>query len=439
MPATYVAWFLLPLAPWLAWGMLRRRGAEFAAVYVIGGLFALLVLGPSELWLFRWPLRLVQYVHLALGVLVAVLVTQGIAVRAGRFKAAWSCGIVTIGGWLAFAGRPDLMGRHLVGTLMVIGLVGVVIAVARRWSPLVPAAMVAGTGVVLALQLAWVPSNHDVMIWRAPTRIEVFEEYAASHPAGVVQIAHADLIPVDQRNAAASELLFGSQPAIAGVESTTSYTGIGFNAFSRTLCLTFSGNSCPAAFPVVWQPAGTAVRTPMLLDAVKARTLVVQHALVPEAAEFTPPQGWRRTRVGDHATVFERTAPLPWPSSRLAAISGDVGVVTADGTASHESVVVRTGTGGGAVQFARLAWPGYRAGLDGRPVEVRENAQGLIEVALPPGVTDGELTLDFSPPGYAIGVPLLLAGVVTAVAMGVMEAAQRRRGRDAVRASSTIA
>src|SRR5207302_10153547 len=66
-PAAYFAWFALPLAPWLDWRVLRKRALGGAFVFAL--VFLALTLGPSALWMFRWPLRLIEYCYLGLGVL----------------------------------------------------------------------------------------------------------------------------------------------------------------------------------------------------------------------------------------------------------------------------------------------------------------------------------------------------------------------------------
>ena len=58
-PGTYLAWFVLPLAPWLRWRTLLRR--EFAGTAVVAGVALLFAVGPSNLWFFRWPMRLMPY------------------------------------------------------------------------------------------------------------------------------------------------------------------------------------------------------------------------------------------------------------------------------------------------------------------------------------------------------------------------------------------
>lgn len=225
--------------------------------------------------------------------------------------------------------------------------------------------------------------------------------------------------------------MFGSVPAAVGVESTSSYTGIGFNEFSRTLCLNHNGSSCAAAFPALWEAAGSAVGVERLVDALKTRTVVVQNALVPEAAAWSAPTGWLTAAVTDRVTVFERVGDVAWPDSRLAAVTPGVHVSEAIGTDTTEHLRVDTGSRPGAVQFARLAWPGYEASVGGQSLVVRRNAQGLVELELPAGLTDASVALRFSPPGYDVGVPLLLAGaglaLVQSIAFAVGGATRPRR------------
>lgn len=418
-PLTYTAWFLVPLAPWLPWDALRGRRRAGAALAVVGGLFLVLTVGPSSLWLFRWPVRLLQYAFLVAAVVVALLGTVGLRTDHPRRRTAASLALVAAGGWLSLAALPDLGGRHVAATALVAVLAFLLAALARTRPARVPGVLVAGTGAVLAAQLAWVPWNADVMIWRSPTSAAAYAEYGRSFEGPVVQLAQGELTPEPDRTDSAAELLFGSQAAgVAGVESTTSYTGIGFNEFSRALCLNHAGNACANAFVAAWAPAGSRVPTPHLLDAVKARTLVVQRALVPEAATFDPPPGWTRRAVTERVTVFTRDDEPQYPQSRLAATAGDVSVVAALATPTTERLTVRTGPAGGVLQFARLAWPGYTASVAGRPTPVERNAQGLIEVAVPGALVDAPVELRFVPPGLPLGIAVLLAGAVIAVGQG---------------------
>ena len=48
VPATFLVWFVLPLLPWLRYGVLRRRARELVGLGVITVLYLALTLGPSQ-------------------------------------------------------------------------------------------------------------------------------------------------------------------------------------------------------------------------------------------------------------------------------------------------------------------------------------------------------------------------------------------------------
>ncbi|WP_433873073.1 hypothetical protein [Saccharopolyspora sp. CA-218241] len=78
VPAVYFCWFALPLAAWLDWGALRGRWRSLSACAVVAGGFLLLAIGPSEMWMFRWPIRVLHYGYLGLAVILAVLLSRGL-------------------------------------------------------------------------------------------------------------------------------------------------------------------------------------------------------------------------------------------------------------------------------------------------------------------------------------------------------------------------
>ena len=80
VPATYLAWFVVPLLPWLRWGALPAGPVRCAgAPGRRGSVYLGLTLAPSKLWMFRWPLRVSEYLFLAVVVLFAVLLSPGLA------------------------------------------------------------------------------------------------------------------------------------------------------------------------------------------------------------------------------------------------------------------------------------------------------------------------------------------------------------------------
>jgi hypothetical protein len=99
VPSTYLAWFVLPLLPWVDWSRLRRRTGSLLSLAVVAGTYLLATLGPSSLWLFRWPVRLVEYLWLAF----AVALSAGRARGRVRERAVLSGSIVLFGAYLAWA------------------------------------------------------------------------------------------------------------------------------------------------------------------------------------------------------------------------------------------------------------------------------------------------------------------------------------------------
>ena len=423
VPITYSAWFLLPLLPWLDWAFARRRLPRMAGLWVVFAAYFALTLGPSQLWLFRWPARLLEYVWLALFTIVAVLLSRGVATSLVGVRAIASAATVLGGAILAHQMAPDLDRRHLVGLALHAVLVGLLVLVALRRERLLPGLLVAGTLGVLALQVVWVPSNGDVAKWHFPSSGASLASYAERVTGPVLQVAEGGRSPLEQRAEAGEWILFGSMPAAAGVESTTSYTGIGNSKFSQALCMNHAGSTCAAAFTRAFAPVADAggVR---LVDALRIRSVVVENALVPAARQWTPPAGWRRAGTNAWVTIFVREDPLPWPDSRVSVASG-VTVSSASGSNTRELLRVSTGGAGGSLTFARLAWPGSSATVDGSAVPVVTDSVGLLRVDVPAGLTDAEVRVTFAVPGYSLAVPALLVALAAAGGMGVLH----RRGR----------
>lgn len=426
VPLAYSAWFLVPLLPWLDWSSLRRQWRRLAGLLAVLVAYLALALGPSNLWLFRWPARLLEYVWLPAFVLVAVALSAGVVRSRWRARTAASLGLVFAGAWLAFSAQTEIPGRHLTSLAVHLALVAVLVAVLVWRQALAPLVMVTGAVLVLGLQLTWMPENADVARWRFPSTAADLRGYAERVDGPVLQVATPDLIPLEERAEAWDWLLFGSMPAAAEVESTTSYTGIGNDDFSQTLCMNHTGATCAQALDAAFAPAGDLVAVPHLVDALKTRTVVVQTALAPDAGGFAVPPSWERVASDPEVVVFRRTGEQPWPDSRLAAISTGVTVSESTSSAATDSVRLSTGPDGGALLLARLAWPGYHASVAGEELEVSENAQGLLEVALPPGLDDETVEVGFAVPGLSVTVPLLLFAVVGALAYGLLWARVRR-------------
>ncbi|MBB5156712.1 GtrA family protein [Saccharopolyspora phatthalungensis] len=420
VPATYFAWFAIPLLAWLDW---RSAGASWrrcGCAVALAGCYFLLCLGPSNVWLFRWPVRHVAVLHLAVAVLLSVALSRGLRTDHFKVRLACSAGSLLLGGYLSFAAWPAQAPKHLVSLGMIAVLCAAVVIVHRK--RLKAAVLHLGTVCALALQMAWFPANRDVAVYNFPTSIaQLRSDYAEFDGGTVVQLAERDLIPSADiaSRAAWSQLLFGNMHAAAGVASLVAYTGIGYNALHTRLCLSYYGATCPQAYDRLWEPDG-------LVDQLKATHVVVQRRLreVPEA-----PAGWRISRRDRDVVVLSRKSALPWPHGRLSASRG-VHVLD-DVQHGQRRETVRFGRTGGPAElvFARLAWPGYQAAVDGRRVRVDGTDAGLLLVRVPPGVPGGALTLSWSPPGFTAHLLLACAGALLAIVLSVVSPLRRRQPR----------
>lgn len=414
-PAFYLAWFVLPLAPWLRWRTLWRR--EFAGLAGFLCVSLLLALGPSNFWLFRWPMRLVPYLYLPVVIALAVLIASGLATDRWRSRAAGTGAIVSVGAYLAWADVPDDLRWHLAGAVIVGSATAAAVVVGiRRRSVLAPV-MIVATLIVLAFQLEWRPINESVRHYALPASGAMYEErFGTRYEGTVVQIADFDAIPGADRTAdgAYRDLAVVSAMTIGGVEAVALYSGIGFSTHDAALCFRFDGAMCVDGWNRMWQIPDGANR--QLADLIAAETIVVQRSLIDTAAS-TPPAGWELVETTDHAVVWRRIGAVSWPEGRLSAVAGPIVIdeVRSDGPHRETVSFRREADGPAQLTFARLAWPGYEAFIDGRPLLVGGGPAGLLTVTIPADVDVGDVVVTWQPPYWRPSLAVLVLGLVVGV------------------------
>jgi len=221
----------------------------------------------------------------------------------------------------------------------------------------------------------------------------------------VLQLAsRASSVTVPARPA--GDLLFGNETLMSGHESIVRYSGMGFEEFADALCMGYRGQVCPEAFDRAWRPAGDTGAP--LVDLLGVETLVIDNELFTSQARQPPPPGWSLATRDRLRTVWVRDEAIGY-GGRLSWVSPGVDVLSDDGTGVSEEVRVQAAEAGTLV-FARLAWPGYTATLDGEPLDVREGPAGLLSVDVPAGphVVD----IAFRSPGLAVGAAAVAAGAL---------------------------
>ena len=424
VPAAYFAWFALPLAPWFDWRAARRSALGGAVVVAL--VFLALTLGPSSLWMFRWPLRLIEYFYLGLGVLLAVVLSAGLRTDHRRTRILLTARALLGGVYLGWATEPATLPWNLLGLGVVAMLTAAAVWVSRRGAAF-GAVLAGGTAVVLGVQLAAFPGNFSIKPYYYPHSVRaLLTTFAGRYQGETLQIASiktaSDTIGLGP-DRAWRYFLFGYSYQVAGVDAVNSYAGMGFSAFSDTLCLDGFGSSCAQAYPNLWWP--TSVGGTPLADLLRLRTVVVENALVPDIAV---PDGWQVVERDQVVTVLRRIGPLPWPGGTLT-WAGPGLHVDEDSSAEATAETVRftaNAAGSRQVVFSRLAWPGYQARVDGRDVPVRTGPSGLLTVDLPPGTASGELTLNWTPPAFWPGVGLAGLGLLGGLVLGLNHRFRRR-------------
>jgi hypothetical protein len=310
-------------------------------------------------------------------------------------------------------------------------LVVAVVRAARHSQRLLALTAMAGTLVVLVVQLSWMPVNANVLDYRFPRSEAAMQEGFADYRSGLtVQIAGLHTVKSADLRAdrVYQDVLFGSMYAVAGVESLTAYSGVGFNVLDAEQCVAYQGSTCPDAWDRLWQtPAGSDV---VLADLLRATTVVVQRELL-DTSDERAPKGWELRNSTRYVDVWQRLDPLPRPKGRVSAVSGPITVTSDERTGDVGETVAfrRSGSGTAELTFARLAWPGYTAEIDGRQVPVEQGPAGLATVQIPENIKDGTLTLAWSPPGSTVSIAAAGLGVVLAALLGLTELRRRRTGR----------
>ncbi|GAA0240000.1 hypothetical protein GCM10010492_43930 [Saccharothrix mutabilis subsp. mutabilis] len=426
-PALYLAWFVLPLVPWLRWRVLKERRRELMGLYFYTAAYTLLVLGPSQLSVFRWPMRLVPFLFLPLVVGWAVVASQGLQRTGFRARMIASLAIVAVGGYLGWAALPSTDRRQTVTAVLVAVMVVLLVKVGvDRFKGF--AVMAVGTLAFLAAQLYWFPGNYSVTDYRFPTSEKLLEERFSKRYEGMT-IQIADLGKVDPNDkhpdGAYRDLTFGSNYSLAGVETLTAYSGVGFNAMDAAMCTAYQGSTwCPEAWSSLWKTPAGADRP--LADLLRAQTVVVQNTLI-DTRDFPAPAGWRKAESTNRVVVWERVDPLPYSGGRLSSAPSGVRIESDRMTGDVAEEVRFSGADGGSLVFARLAWPGYEATIDGKAVPVRLGPAGLVTVDLPAGVDSGTLKLDWVMPGLGAGLISGAAGLLITLVLGVADVVGRRR------------
>ncbi|MBE9375341.1 hypothetical protein IQ251_12885 [Saccharopolyspora sp. HNM0983] len=432
VPAVYFCWFAVPLAFWCDWSVLRRRWRELSGVFAVAAVYLLVAIGPSEVWMFRWPLRVVHYGYLAAAVLLAVVLTAGLRLDRWRVRAAGTTLFLLLTVYFTTARLPEPATLRRAGFIvLVIGflIAAAVLAYRKRGTGRMVAVLQIGTMLTFCAQAVWFIGGGTELHYFFPSSPkEMRENYAGRYEGRVLQIAdtalNGDESPDGPREVW-RDMAVGNAFLPSGVDSVGSYTGLGFNEFTDVLCMRYEGSSCPEAYGALWRPPQGA-QAP-LADLLLLDTVVVQHKLIAQPAV---PEGWHVADRTERVSVLRRDEPASATDGHLSWNSPNIRPNTDVSVSNTREVVDVERTTGepGRLVFAKLAWPGYTATFNGAEVPIRAGPAGLLEVVLPAGQDgSGQLELTWSPPSMRLGLAAAACGALLAAGVGLQQIRARRR------------
>ncbi|MDJ0394269.1 hypothetical protein QMK17_13130 [Rhodococcus sp. G-MC3] len=428
-PVTYIAWFCVPMLAFVDWRRVSSGMRELSGPAILLGALLLYTAGPSDIGPIRWPARLLPFVACVLLVGLAVLMSRYGTLRSLRGRLTAAAILVGVLFVRALSSGPQLAGRHVLAAVLVLTAGGLLILVVRRWGVQATAALLMIS--VIPVALYQIHSYPKVLTqWHFPTSQSEAKAGFPDWTGTTLQLGSRVLTErtendlVDRWRAQA----YGNYAKVLDLNYVSAYTPVGHQAFSSLLCVAYEGSTCSDAYSNLFRPDVYTGRTSadlMLLDRV-----VVQKAQYPEWRQLPVSPGWRWVDVdepqSDQVAVLERDNGYVSLQNGTVSATVDATVEPVASSAVNESMRVSSPTGGSVV-FARLAWPGYTAMLNGEPLQTKGLGDTFLYVDVPAGTTDADLEIQFRPPGFRIGLAAMGGGLVILVVLIGLDIRRRRR------------
>lgn len=426
-PVTYVAWFLVPALAFVDWSAAKRSARALSSVLIFFVVMLIVTDGPSNVGALRWPARWLPYVAITMLLLVCVLLSRHGTRKPSRARLVAALVLVTVLVARGFSADPGLLRRHvLVGAGIVLAGAVVLVAARRTRDQVVASLLLLSSLLVLWFQMTRYPYYSA---WNLPTSKSHAQAAFPDYAGTTLQLGDRGLVPMADRSptGAWSSLVFGNYARTLNLEYVNSYTSIGYAKFADLLCMSYDGSTCSAAYQRLFSTEPVTGKT--YADLMMIDRVVLQRVQYPGVANQAPPSGWSWRGGNAEALVLERTAGLQAHtdgriSSTRSVASSVVGEFDNGGTYRVAS------TNGGSVVFARLAWPGYTASINGKDVPV-SSIDGVFLSVDVPASTDGTLTVAWRAPGTSLGYAGIALGLIGIATLAFVRRRERRRQRPA--------
>ncbi|APE37005.1 hypothetical protein BOX37_27210 [Nocardia mangyaensis] len=413
-PVVYIAWFLIPGLAFIDWKAAAKSAREISGI----AFFALITLvwtaGPATLGPLRWPARVLPMLALALLVLGCVLLSRHGSFANWRTRVAVAVGLVALLWVRSVASAPyDRIRVHLVAALVVIVLGAVVALLYAKWGRTAACAAL----LVTIAPIAYYQVNESFphpMSWNLPESRSEAKARFPDFDGTTLQLGNSQIFPGDAKNSDGvyTSLVVGFSAEVPGVTYVNGYTPIGNRAFSERTCMFWEGSTCAESFGKIFE-IEPATGKP-IVDLMKVDRITLMRLVYPDARWQPPPPGWHWVDYPPNDKwiwVLERDGgPISTDNGRIADVGTGVDAVSTAESGYTSTARVSSETGG-RVTFARLAWPGYRATLDGRDLDVEALDDIFVSVTIPPGTENAHLEVTWRPPGMYLGATILALGL----------------------------
>jgi hypothetical protein len=408
-PHYYLAWFIAPLLVLNAQrlpALWRDKSNDLAILTILGGLFALLSMGPQHIGALRWPFRFVPYFQLFI-----LLAALGVAPdrcpslkSPRRLVLLWLLGFI-----LCWQQEPAAIDLHLAFALLC--LVAGWLAFTRK-SLAGCCAILFGTTLLVtaAIHLVW-PINTNVSRWPAPQVGSIQADLPVDAGRVLVVQPRARDDPASWQHLPSGNIpLWENRPFING------YSPVEHSRLKRTLCFNIWGWTCNRATEdLLARDAGTGTDMAALLRIEEIRTASGDYTRRMESVG--PGSGFRRVTDAPDHTVWSRPivslpGTLSWVAPGL-----EIRVSGKPSDRGEAYLIENADSQPARMIWARIARPGYEITLDGNLIPM-EHYEGLLVSARVPAGAKGELVLTHRMPGWPWTPLAALAGALVVMAYG---------------------
>jgi hypothetical protein len=402
-PHFYVAWFMLPLLPFINWAKMNWRSSGLFALLAATTLFFVALRGPENFGPLRWSIRFLPLFQLS--VLVVFIV---ISSKVGFTKPSGPRRLVSLAIILFLVVGTMQATPRVYGSQLLVGLVmtlAVYLAVRLNGRPQI-VFLTAVTLLFSTVNFVLYPALFD--IWSVPTKpanVRTGSGIPTSYLFNDSSIAYFPDPSLFQ------ELQYGQIPLNYGRSVINGHTPIGHVSFEKTFCMQVQGQTCEGGGrALLVKDPSTNV---LLADLMRVDTIVVQKGNRQNLLAAVMGPEWK---CDTRKWTASCSRPLP-----NATLPGNLSYVTpgtqvdAVGKPSllRETVSIKSNDAAKLV-FARLYWPGYKFFLDGKQLPLIRHLGFLVSVDVPAGANGSTLSLIWHPPFFRIGLMFAALGLLIA-------------------------